>query len=125
MIRVMMFVMAGIVSFMMVGSVEAKQTPANWLEAKAEVGARPELPSRHQMTGTVKAIDLVDKTFRVKNRRGEKEFLITSETQFKKGRTQLKLAELKPGTRVLVKYWELDGERKAGIIKLKKVEKGR
>ena len=120
MIRVMTFVMAGLMGFMMIGSVEAKQTPLAWLEAKSEVGARPDLPSRHQMTGTVKVIDLVGKTLRVKNRRGEKEFMITSDTQFKKGRTHLDLADLKPGIRVVVKYWELDGEKKAGIVKLKK-----
>ena len=118
--RIIAFFVSGLVSFFIVGTVVAEKLAATSLESKPAIAVRTEKPKVYQMSGTIKGVDLVGQTIQVKNRRGEKSFSITPETQFKKGRTRLnmKLGELAPGSKIIVKYWDRDGERQASIIKL-------
>ena len=119
MYRILTFLMSGLVGFLLVGTVMAQQLAAGSLEVKPGIATRPQAAAVHQMTGTVKSIDLVDQILSVKNKRGEQNFSITPETRVKKGRVHLKLAELKPGSEVTVKYWLHDGKKQAGSVKLK------
>ena len=121
MFRIMMFFVSGLLSFCLVGTVVAQQLAGTALEIKPVLSSKPDMPTVHQMSGTVQEVDLVSNTIRIKNRRGEKSFSVTPETQFKKGRAHLKgkLTEFKAGTKVVVKYWERDGVRQASLIKLK------
>lgn len=119
MYRILTFFVSGLVSFLLIGTGVAQQLRTSSPEAKPEIGVRPETAALHQMQGTVKDIDLVAQTLRIKNRRGEQDFSITPKTQFKKGRAHLKLAELKPGSEVMVKYREQDGKKQASIVRLR------
>jgi hypothetical protein len=73
----------------------------------------------HHMTGTVKAVDLVGHTLSIKGRRGEESFVITPDTQLKRGRQHLRMDGLRPESDVTVSYLERDGKRLADIIKVK------
>jgi len=70
--------------------------------------------------GTVKNVDLAAHTFTIKNRRGEQTFVISPETQLKKGRERLRLDGLQPESKVTVSYWDRNGKKEAGVIKLSK-----
>jgi hypothetical protein len=120
MYRILAFFASGIVSFLLVGTVVAQQIASSSLETKPVMGERVKAAVVRQMNGTVKGIDLAAQTVSIKNRKGEQSFLITPETQVKKGRARLKLAELKPESRVTVTYWDRDGKKQASIIKLRK-----
>ena len=120
MYRVLAFFAAGLVSFLLVGTVVAQPLTSSSSEPKPVIGERVKSVSTHQMSGTVQGIDLVAQTVSIKNRKGEQSFLITPETQVKKGRAHLKLAELKPASRVTVTYWDREGKKQASVIKVNK-----
>jgi len=116
--RILTFFVTGLVGLLLIGTAVAQQLAAGSLEPKPAIAARPKAVGLHQMTGTVKGVDLVAQTFNIKNRRGEENFSITPGTQLKKGRVHLKLAELRPGTEVTVKYRDQEGKKQASIIKV-------
>lgn len=120
MYRVFAFFASGLVSFFLVGTVVAQQLASSSLEVKPVIGERLKADAVRHMNGTVKGIDLVAQTVSIKNRKGEQSFLITPETQLKKGRARLKLAELKPESRVTVTYSDREGKKQASVIKVKK-----
>lgn len=115
----MLFLIVGVMILGLTGSVSARETlplqpvSPDWVRVKAEAA------EVRQMTGTVKVIDLVEGTLELKNRRTEKSFSISGDTQFKQGRNRLELKDLKPGTRVIVKYKDLGEINEARIISLK------
>lgn len=84
------------------------------------VRVKAETVKMRQMTGVVKGIDLVEGTLDLKNRRGERSFSISDDTQFKQGRNRLDLRDLKLGARVVVKYKDLGETQEVRIISLKK-----
>lgn len=115
-------VLIGVLSMGFSGSVSARDVvplidhlagPAPGLIlVKAEAG------KTRQMTGVVKGLDLAAGSLDLKNRKGEKSFKIVEETQVKKGREELNLDDLRPGTRVVVKYRDLGEIKQARIIKI-------
>jgi hypothetical protein len=67
-----------------------------------------------QLSGQVSAFDATGQSFTVKNRRGQSEtFVFRPELKVKRGKESLKPADLKPGTRVTVHYWEKEGKKTA------------
>lgn len=120
MYRVLAFFASGLVSFLLVGTVVAQQLASSSLETKPIIGERVKAAAVRHMSGTVKGVDLVAQTLSIKNRKGEQSFLITPETQVKKGRSHLKLAELRPESRVTVTYSDREGKKQASLIKVKK-----
>ena len=75
---------------------------------------------RRQHTGVILSVDLDKHRLVIKNRRGEYFFSITPDTQVKKGRKKFTQADLKPGVKVTVSYWEQEGKKVARIVKLPK-----
>jgi hypothetical protein len=71
-----------------------------------------------QHTGVILSVDPDQKRMVIKNRRGEHFFSITPDTQVKKGREKFTQADLKPGVKVTVRYWEQEGKKIARIVKL-------
>ena len=120
MYRVFAFFASGLVSFLLVGTVVAQQLASGSLEVKPVIDGRLKTVAVRQISGTVKEIDLAAKTFSIKNRRGEQNFMITPETQVKRGRAHLNLAALQSESEVTVTYWDREGKKQASIIKLKK-----
>ena len=99
------------------GMAQTLAVPSAGSAPEAVVGKK--IGRAHQMNGIVKGVDLAGKTLSIRNHRTEQTFVISPETKLKKGRSVLKLADLQPGTEVLVKYREFDGKKQAGIIKIK------
>lgn len=99
------------------GMAQTLAVTSSGVAQEATVGKK--IGAVRQMTGTVKTVDLVGKTLNIKNHRSEQIFVISPETKVKKGRVALKLTELRPGAEVLVNYREFDGQKQAGIIKVK------
>ncbi|MBI3995922.1 MAG: hypothetical protein HY349_08105 [Nitrospirae bacterium] len=120
MYRVLAFFASGLVSFLLVGTVVAQQIASSSLETQPVAGERVKAAAVRHMSGTVKGIDLVAQTLSVKNRKGEQNFVITPETQVKKGRAKLKLADLKSDSKVTVTYWDREGTKQASVVKVKK-----
>jgi len=120
MYRAFVFFASGLVSFLLVGTVVAQQLTSSSLEVKPVIGERLKAEAVRHMSGTVKGIDLVAQTVSIKNRKGEQSFVITPETQLKRGRQNLKLDGLRPESKVTVSYLERDGKKLANIIKVKK-----
>jgi hypothetical protein len=88
---------------------EAPSAPAG----RATVEDLAKLKSR-QLSGQVSAFDAAGQNFTVKNRRGQSEtFVFRPELKVKRGKESLKPADLKPGTRVTVHYWEKEGRKTA------------
>ncbi len=119
----MFLILMGVVSLSFAGSVSAREivplmdhftdSAPLVIRVKAETG------KVRQMTGVVKGVDLAAGSLDLENRRGKKSFKIVGETQFKKGREELSLEDLRPGTQVVVKYRDLGDIKQARIIKLK------
>ena len=69
-----------------------------------------------QFNGKVVSLDLEAQRLVVKNRKGESAFVLTSKTAYKKGRSAVQPAALKPGMKVLVRYHEQEDQRIAGQV---------
>jgi hypothetical protein len=120
MYRIAAFLGSGLVSFLLVSTVVAQQLASTSLEVKPTTEGRMKMAAVRHLTGTVKDVDLTAHTFTIKNRRGEQNFVITPETQLKKGRERLRLDGLQPESKVTVSYWDRNGKKEAGVIKLSK-----
>jgi len=120
MYRIAAFLGSGLVGFLLVSTVVAQQLASASLEVKPVVDERLKMAHVYHMKGTVKGIDLTNHTLTIKNRRGEQNFMITPETQLKKGREHLRLDGLQPESNVTVSYWDRDGKKQAGVIQLAK-----
>ncbi|MBI3611117.1 MAG: hypothetical protein HY204_10520 [Nitrospirae bacterium] len=120
MYRILAFFASGLFSFLLVGPVAAQQLTSSSLEVKPVIDGRLKTAAVHQISGTVKAVDLTAHTLSIKNRRGEQSFVITPETQLKRGREHLRLDGLKVESEVTVTYWDRDGKKQARLIRLKK-----
>ncbi|MCI0529568.1 MAG: hypothetical protein L0Y56_19170 [Nitrospira sp.] len=81
----------------------------------SEPSAPPEVTVR-QFNGKVVSLDLQTQRLIVKNRKGESAFVLTSKTAYKKSRSAVQPAALKPGMKVLVRYHEQDNQRIAGQV---------
>jgi hypothetical protein len=91
----------------------SQKTEKNMLEALKGLKLR-------QHTGVIMSVDSDQQRLVIKNRRGEHFFSITPDTQVKKGREKFTQADLKPGVKVIVRYWEKEGKKIAQIVKLPK-----
>jgi hypothetical protein len=120
MFRIAAFFASGIVSFLLVSTVVAQQLASTSLEVKPAADGRLKMAAVRHLTGTVKDVDLTNHTFTIKNRRGEQSFVISPETQLKKGREHLRLDGLQPESEVTVSYWDRNGKKEAGVIQLAK-----
>ncbi|MBI3597456.1 MAG: hypothetical protein HY203_09915 [Nitrospirae bacterium] len=120
MYRTLAFFGSGLVSFLLVGTVVAQQLASSSLEVRPVVDGQMKMAAVRHITGTVKDVDLTAHTFSIKNRRGEQNFVITPETQLKRGRERLRLDGLQPDSKVTVSYWDRNGKKEAGVIKLTK-----
>ncbi|MBI3811565.1 MAG: hypothetical protein HY283_05100 [Nitrospirae bacterium] len=119
MYRAFVFFASGLVSFLLVGTVVAQQLASGSLEVRPVIDGRLKTASLHHMTGTVKEVDLVGHTMSLKSRHGDQSFVITPDTQLKRGRQHLRLDGLRLESEVTVSYLERDGKRLANIIKVK------
>jgi hypothetical protein len=120
MYRILAFLSSGLFSFLLVSTVVAQQLASTSLEVKPAADGRLKMAAVRHLTGTVKDVDLAAHTFTIKNRRGEQNFVITPETQLKRGRERLRLDGLQPESKVTVSYWDRNGKKEAGVIRLSK-----
>jgi len=120
MFRIAAFFVSGFVSFLLVSTVVARQLDATTLQVRSVADRHITMAAPHRVTGTVKEVDLAAKTFSIKTRRGDQHFVISPETQLKKGREKLRMDGLKAESKVTVTYRDRDGKKVAGIIKLAK-----
>jgi len=120
MYRILVFLGSGLVSFLLVSTVVAQQLASTSLEVRPVADGQMKMAVVRHLTGTVKDVDLAAHTFTIKNRRGEQSFVISPETQLKKGRERLRLDGLQPETKVTVSYWDRNGKKEASVIKLSK-----
>jgi hypothetical protein len=88
----------------------------------SESSAPPEVTIR-QFNGKVVSLDLGTQRLVVKNRKGESAFVLTSNTAYKKGRSAVQPAALKPGMKVLVRYHEQDNQQIAGQVTITSAQK--
>ncbi|HTN42933.1 MAG TPA: hypothetical protein VMN77_03960 [Nitrospiria bacterium] len=120
MFRIAAFLASGFVSFLLVSTVVAQQLASTSLEVKPAADGRLKMAAVRHLSGTVKDVDLTAHTLTIKNRRGEQSFVISPETQLKKGRERLRLDGLQRESKVTVSYWDRDGKKEAGVIQLAK-----
>ncbi len=119
MIRMTAFLISGLVTFILVGSVVANQLADSSIAIRPEIESKSQIASSRQMVGRISAINHLEKTFRVKNQRAERQFSITPDTEIRKGRSRSVWNDLKPGSNVAVKYAVNDGLNQAHIVRLK------
>jgi hypothetical protein len=72
-----------------------------------------------QITGEVVALNVEAGTLTVKSKRQEVALETDDKTKVRIGRKKKEFADLKKGTRVRVKYIEVDGEKRAKSISIK------
>lgn len=120
MFRIAAFLASGFISFLLVGTVVARQLDSTTLQVRPVADGKIKMAATHRASGTVVEVNLTAHTFSIKNRRGEHHFVISPETQFKKGRKRLELDGLRPESKVTVTYRDRDGKKEAGIIRLSK-----
>ncbi|HUK55295.1 MAG TPA: hypothetical protein VLY20_01400 [Nitrospiria bacterium] len=120
MFRIAAFLASGFVSFLLVSTVVAQQLASTSLVVRPVAQGQMKTADVRHITGTVKDVDLTAHTFSIKNRRGEQSFVISPETQLKRGRERLRLDGLQPESKVSVSYWDHNGKKEAGVIKLTK-----
>ena len=72
-----------------------------------------------QITGEVVALNVEAGTLTVKSKRQEVALETDEKTKVRIGREKKELADLKTGTRVKVKYTEVDGKQRAKSISIK------
>jgi hypothetical protein len=120
MFRIAAFLASGFISFLLVSTVVARQLDATTLQVRPVADGKIKMTGVHHFSGTVKEVDLTAHTFSIKGRRGEQRFVISPETQFKKGREKLRIDGLRPESKVTVTYRDRDGKKEAGIIRLAK-----
>jgi hypothetical protein len=120
MYRILAFLGSGLFSFLLVSTVVAQQLASTSLDVRPVADEQMKMAAVRHLTGTVKNVDLAAHTFTIKNRRGEQSFVISPETQLKKGRERLRLDGLQPESKVTVSYWDRNGKKEAGVIKLSK-----
>lgn len=71
-----------------------------------------------QLSGTIVGIDRVAKTVTVKARTGEKTFVLSPRVQIKLGKQKAVLSDVQPGTRVFIRYRDVDGQAMATTVKM-------
>jgi hypothetical protein len=120
MFRFVAFLVSGFVSFLLVSTVVARQLDATTLQVRPVADRQLKMNAPHRLTGTVKEVDLAAKTFSIKTRRGDQHFVISTETQLKKGREKMRMDGLRPDSKVTVIYRDRNGKKVAGIIRLSK-----
>jgi len=120
MFRITAFLVSGFASFLLVSTVVARQLESTTLEVRPVADRQLRMDAPHHATGMVKEVDLDGKTFSIKTRRGDQSFVISPETQLKKGREKMRIDGLRPDSKVTVTYRDHDGKKVAGIIQLAK-----
>lgn len=87
---------------------------------RATADSLAKLKSR-QLSGELSVFDAAAQSFTIKNRRGQTEtFTFPSDLRVKRGRESLRPADLMPGTRVTVHYWEKEGRKTAQRVSIEK-----
>jgi Cu/Ag efflux protein CusF len=86
-------------------------------EKKAE--EKPAAPATRRHDGTVKAVDPAAGTLTVTEKEGDATVSVGEKTPIKKGKDNLKLADLKPGNEVTVVYVKQDGKDVARSVTVK------
>jgi len=76
-------------------------------------------PTRsRQITGVITNVDREAKSVTIKARSGERTFNLAPRVQIKLGKAKSTLDELKPGTRVFIRYRDVDGQAMATTVRM-------
>lgn len=113
-----LFRIAVVLVALAVGAAAAAAPAPSAPPGRATAEALAKLKSR-QLSGELSAFDAAGQSFTVKNRRGQSEtFAFPSDLKVKRGKERLTPADLKPGTRVTVHYWEKEGKKTAERVRV-------